>query len=161
MQYVQKIKPEESFKSWYSIVRSNILSRSYINCKLHTYRVVFVVLHWLEYFSLTIDVWTFDLPTTMTSKISLLLVVLPKISFRLVERSVIRVGDKFDRRWQSRFLEEKNWHFLRFFPSSRLNAMKHVLVSRDRLFSTDTSNPVLLSWNIPSDIFCKIFPEFF
>lgn len=51
MQYVQKIKPEESFKSWYSIVRSNILSRSYINCKLHLYRVVFVVLHWLEYFS--------------------------------------------------------------------------------------------------------------
>ena len=87
---------------------------------------------------------------------------LPKIMSRLVERFVTRVEDKFDRRWQSRFRGEKNWHPLRgeSFLSlpSRLNTMKHVLVSRDRLFSTDTSN--LLSWNIP-DALCKIFLEDF
>lgn len=103
-----------------------------------------------------------DLPIEMTSKISPL--PLPKILSRLVERSVIRVEDKFDRRWHLAFAKRKigiSCEENRFFPSSRLDTMKHVLVSRDRLFSTDTSNPVLLSWNIPPDTFRKIFPGFF
>lgn len=50
---------------------------------------------------------------------------LPKIMSRLVERFVTRVEDKFDRRWQSRFRGEKNWHPLRgesfLSPPSRLD----------------------------------------
>ena len=131
-------------ESWYSIILTSIF--------------VFIVFsHRLEYFP-----HFFDLPIKMTRKISLLLVSLPKIMSRLVERFVTRVEDKFDRRWQSRFRGEKNWHPLRgesfLSPPSRLDTMKHVLVSRDRLFSTDTSN--LLSWNIP-DALCKIFLEDF
>lgn len=131
-------------ESWYSIILTSIF--------------VFIVFsHRLEYFP-----HFFDLPIKMTRKISLLLVSLPKIVSRLVERFVTRVEDKFDRRWQSRFRGEKNWHPLRgesfLSPPSRLDTMKHVLVSRDRLFSTDTSN--LLSWNIP-DALCKIFLEDF
>lgn len=64
-----------------------------------------------------------DLPIEMTSKISPL--PLPKILSRLVERSVIRVEDKFDRRWQSRFREKKNWHLLRGESFLSLLATRH------------------------------------